>query len=223
MTNSRDLYRRRVLPVAERVLAGAALVACSPVLAVIALAILAESGRPILFRQTRVGRHGHPFTLLKFRSMRCGMEGSPITAGADPRVTPVGAMLRRYKLDELPQLWNIFAGDMQFIGPRPELPSFVDPGEALWREVLTERPGLTDFSTLVYRDEEGVLSRYADPDRAYRERVLPHKLRLSAFYIGRRSAWTDLKLLLLTARYSFFPAGFDAERITRTFMENPSK
>jgi lipopolysaccharide/colanic/teichoic acid biosynthesis glycosyltransferase len=214
---------RKVLGMFERFAAGAALLACSPVLLTIALVILAESGRPILFRQTRVGRQGRLFTLFKFRSMRSGMPGSPITAGADPRVTLAGAFLRKYKLDELPQLWNIFAGDMQLIGPRPELPLFVNPAEELWKRVLSERPGLTDLSSLVYRDEEDVLSRYPDPDLAYRERVLPHKLRLSAFYIGRRNAWTDLKLVWLTARYSFFPAGFDADRITRAFMENPNQ
>lgn len=213
------LYRRWVQPVLERAVAGAALAACSPLLLLLAIWVALESGWPVLFRQTRVGRGGKTFTLLKFRSMRPGVGGSGLTSSGDPRVTRVGSVLRKYKLDELPQLWNILAGDMQFIGPRPDLPCYVDPDDRLWRMALTERPGLTDLSTLVYRNEEAVLSRYRDPDQAYREEILPRKLSLSVHYLTTRNFWRDCKLLLLTARYSFIPSGFDADRIARIFME----
>ena len=211
--------RRGIQSLLERLLAAAILTCFSPVLALAATAILVETGRPILFRQTRVGRGGEPFSLLKLRSMRVGEPGSAITSGGDPRVSRVGALLRRYKLDELPQFWNIVRGDMQFVGPRPELPSFVEPGSALWRLVLREKPGITDLSTLVYRNEEDILARCADPERAYREELLPRKLALSAAYRRVRSLGADCKLLWLTARYSFLPYGFDPDRIIRTFLE----
>lgn len=187
----------------------------SPLLLLLGAAVAVTSGFPILFRQKRIGQGGEPFELLKFRSMRTGMAGTSITAGSDPRVTPVGAFLRRYKLDELPQLWNVFNGTMSLIGPRPEVPGFVDTGDPLWREVLALRPGITDLATLVYRDEETVLKAAADPERYYRETVLPDKLRMNVDYARRRSWSRDLELLLLTARYSLSPAGFDPAAIRR--------
>src|SRR5471030_368440 len=176
-------FRRRIQPVLERLTAAMALICFSPVLAIAAAAVLLETGRPVLFRQIRVGRAGEPFSIFKLPSMRVGEPGTSITAGLDPRVSRVGALLRKYKLDELPQLWNIMRGEMQFVGPRPELPSFVEPGNALWRAVLREKPGLTDLSTLVYRNEEDILARRSDPERAYREELLPRKLALNE--IGR--------------------------------------
>ena len=212
-------FRRKIQPILERLTAAVALLCFSPVLAIAAAATLIETGRPVLFRQTRVGRGGEPFWLFKLRSMRVGAPGSSITAGRDPRVTRVGALLRRYKLDELPQLWNIMRGEMQFVGPRPELPRFVEPGNALWRAVLRERPGLTDLSTLVYRNEEDILARRSDPEQAYRKELLPRKLALNASYRQVRSLGTDFKLVLLTARYSFLPYGFDPDRIVKIFLE----
>jgi len=205
----------RVRSALERAAAGLALLVCSPLLAAAGACSAIESGFPVLFRQRRVGKGGRTFTLVKLRSMRTGRGGSSITAAGDPRVTAVGAFLRKYKIDELPQLWNILAGDMQFVGPRPEVPSMVDADDPAWRAVLSEKPGLTDVSTLVYRHEERVLERYADLDRAYREIVLPDKLRLSARYLETRSLLSDCKLLALSAWYSFFPAGFDPDRILR--------
>src|SRR5450432_1352919 len=214
-----SFFRRKIQPGLERLTAAVALIGFSPVLAIAAAAVLLETGRPVLFRQIRVGRAGEPFSIFKLRSMRVGPPGSSITAGGDPRVSRVGAVLRRYKLDELPQLWNIMRGEMQFVGPRPELPSFVEPGNALWRAVLREKPGLTDLSTLVYRNEEDILARRSDPERAYREELLPRKLALNASYRRVRSLGADCKLVLLTARYSFLPYGFDPDRIVKTFLE----
>jgi lipopolysaccharide/colanic/teichoic acid biosynthesis glycosyltransferase len=201
----------------ERLLAAAALAVCSPVLLAAALCTIAESGWPVLFRQTRIGRNLKPFTLYKLRSMRAGSMGAGITSRGDPRVTRVGAFLRKYKLDELPQLWNVVAGHMNLIGPRPEVPAYVNPDDRLWRTVLSQRPGLTDLSSLVYRNEEELLAESVDPDRTYREEILPRKLALSAQYLQTRGFASDCRLLLLTARYSFLPVEFDPNRILAAF------
>jgi lipopolysaccharide/colanic/teichoic acid biosynthesis glycosyltransferase len=203
----------------ERLLAGLALLGCSPVLGVAALAIVLESGLPVFFRQDRVGRHGKIFRLIKLRSMHNAHEGMLITAAGDRRVTRVGAVIRKYKIDELPQLWNVLAGDMHFIGPRPELPPLVNTGDPLWRAVLSGRPGITDLATLVYRNEEELLAQCEDPELAYRYRILPRKLTLSVQYRRTRNLWSDLKLLALTIRYSFFPRGFEASTVRKIFLE----
>ena len=214
-----DISSRSLRTPLERLAAAAALLACSPLLLAAAICILAESGRPVFFRQTRIGQHGKPFTLLKLRSMRSDQAGPTITRRGDHRITRVGALLRRYKLDELPQLWNILAGHMQFIGPRPELPSLVDMGSPVWQAVLLQKPGLTDLATLLYRNEEELLATFSDSDRAYREQVLPRKLFLSSQYQQRRGFATDIKLLLLTIRFSFFPAAFDPDLVRRLFVQ----
>ncbi len=203
----------------ERLFALILVILFSPVLVPAAICVALESGFPIVFRQVRVGKHGRPFNLLKLRSMRPSRAGCRITAGGDPRVTRVGRVLRRYKLDELPQLWNIVRGEMSFIGPRPELPAFVDLQDPRWIQILQSKPGITDLSTLVYREEESILARHEDTERAYREEVLPAKLALSARYLRQRCLRTDFKLLMLTAKYSFLPAGFDADRILRSLVE----
>jgi lipopolysaccharide/colanic/teichoic acid biosynthesis glycosyltransferase len=208
---------RRVQQSVERLVAVVALAVCSPLLLAAAFCSIVESGWPVLFRQTRVGCNLKPFTLYKLRSMYAGSKGAGITSRGDPRVTRVGAFLRKYKLDELPQLWNVVAGHMRLIGPRPELPSYVNPDDRLWRAVLSERPGLTDLSSLVYRNEEEILARSGDPDRTYREEILPKKLALSAHYLETRDFVSDCRLLLLTARYSFLPVGFDPNRILAAF------
>ncbi len=184
-----------------------------PLMAVIAIAILCDDGWPVLFRQRRAGRHGAPFTILKFRSMRrCG-EGAEITARGDARVTRTGRVLRRHKLDELPQLWNVLCGDMSLVGPRPEVPRYVDLSDPTWRRVHRVRPGITDLATLVYRDEELILAGFPDPERGYLDTVLPAKLALNVEYLERRSPARDLRLLALTVRYSFWPRSFDAHRV----------
>jgi lipopolysaccharide/colanic/teichoic acid biosynthesis glycosyltransferase len=210
---------RRVQPFVERVAAAVALVSIAPVVLVLGAILVISSGFPVFFFQARVGRGGKTFRLVKLRSMRPGKPGPSITASGDPRIFPLGALLRRYKLDELPQLWNIVRGEMQFVGPRPELPKYVDPEDPRWQAVLRERPGLTDLSTLVYRHEEEFLAKCPDPERAYSEVLLPRKLELSAAYGRIRNPFADLKLILLTARYSFLPRGFDPKRILAIFLE----
>ena len=196
--------------------AAAGLLLLAPVLAALAVAILWDDGAPVFFGQTRVGRKGKPFRIWKFRTMRTGSQGTVITAAGDPRVTRAGAVLRRCKLDELPQLFNVLKGDMSLVGPRPEVPEYVQLEAPIWQAVLQVRPGVTDLATLLYRDEEKLLGASDDPNAFYREIVLPAKLRLNLGYLRSRSFLRDLKLILLTIRYSLFPARFDQDLIRRT-------
>jgi len=132
----------------DRILAGLSLLVCAPLLLFIAVAIWCEDGRPVLFRQVRIGRFGIEFELFKFRSMRRNQTGRVLTAEGDRRVTRSGRFLRKYKLDELPQLWNVVRGDMRLIGPRPEVPQFVALADPVWNAVLQVKPGITDLATL---------------------------------------------------------------------------
>ena len=166
-----------------------------------AAAIAVTSGLPVLFRQTRVGRAGKPFRLVKFRSMRRSGDGPSVTAGGDPRVTAVGRVLRRTKLDELPELWNVVRGEMSFVGPRPEVERYVRREDPLWKEVLEARPGLTDPTTLRLRDEEGLLAVVVgDREAYYRETLQPQKLRGYVEYLRRRTWMTDIAVIWDTIR-----------------------
>jgi lipopolysaccharide/colanic/teichoic acid biosynthesis glycosyltransferase len=200
-----------------RIVAAAGILFISPILVAAALAVALETGAPVFFRQKRIGRNGAPFQLLKFRTMRTGQAGAKITAANDNRITRVGALLRRHKIDELPQLWNVLRGDMNLVGPRPEVPEYVDLKDPIWNEILQIRPGISDLATLVYRDEEKILGSVANPERYYRDVVLPGKLSLSLHYVRTRSVWTDLRLLAFTVRYSFVPYGFDPQSIKQQF------
>jgi len=193
-----------------------ALVLFSPLLAIVALLILLRDGRPVLFRQTRIGRKGKPFCILKFRTMHSGISGHPLTALNDRRITGIGRWLRKFKVDELPQLWNVLRGDMSLIGPRPEVAEFVELQDHRWRTVLEVRPGVTDLASLAFRDEEDLLDPAADLETYYRSVILPQKLHLNLHYQKSRTLSRDLKLLWMTARYSFFPHGFDRDRILRS-------
>lgn len=194
-----------------------AVIVLAPVLMLVGLAILIDDGLPLLYRQKRVGRNGAPFDILKFRTMRVAEDGPAITVAGDCRITKVGVRLRKYKLDELPQFLSVLRGDMSLIGPRPEVPEYVEPEDLLWQTVLQVRPGITDLASLAYRNEEELLLPAADPDAYYRSSVLPEKLRLNIQYQRSRSLTRDFKLLWLTARYSFYPRGFDRDRIMRSF------
>jgi len=190
-----------------------ALLFLSPALLVIAASILAEDGAPILFAQVRVGREGKPFRLRKFRTMRRGQSGPSITARGDSRITRVGQFLRKFKLDELPQLWNVVLGEMSLVGPRPEVPEFVDYSQPVWRSVLRVRPGITDPASVAYRNEEELLAKASDPIRYYQESVLPAKLALNLEYLERRSLWLDLKVMTQTVKCALFPRAFDIKHI----------
>ncbi|MDG0855395.1 sugar transferase [Roseateles puraquae] len=182
------------------VAAGLGLLLLWPVLLAAAVWVKLDSPGPALFRQTRVGRLGVPFTIHKFRTMRVA-PGAAITVGADPRITRAGQVLRQTKLDELPQLWDVLRGAMSLVGPRPELPKYVELYPAELRErVLSVRPGITDPASLAFSHEAELLAAAADPEREYREVILPAKLRLSADYASRASLLTDLGLILATLR-----------------------
>lgn len=180
----------------DAVAAALGLLVSLPLIAMCAVAVGLSSAGPPLYRQRRVGRGGTPFWLYKLRTMRPSRGGPLVTARGDPRVTGVGRFLRRSKLDELPQLWNVLRGDMALVGPRPEVPDYVDLADPLWRRVLEARPGLTDPVTLRLRDEEEVLSTApGDPETFYREQLQPRKLRAYARYLDRRNLRTDLRTL----------------------------
>ncbi|TXI21816.1 MAG: sugar transferase [Roseateles sp.] len=178
--------------------AAAGLLLLSPLLLLAALWVKLDSPGPVLFRQTRVGRYGVPFSIHKFRTMRVA-PGAAITVGEDPRITRSGRVLRQTKLDELPQLWDVLRGAMSLVGPRPELPRYVAlyPTE-LREQVLAVRPGITDPASLAFSHEAELLAAASDPEREYREVVLPAKLRLSADYAARATLATDLRLILAT-------------------------
>jgi len=176
-----------------------ALVMGLPFLIVIAAAVAVDSGFPVLYRQRRVGQGFRQFQLLKFRSMVASSCGLRITVAGDSRVTRVGRFLRATKLDELPQFWNVLCGDMSLVGPRPEVPEFVDLFRERYRTVLTVRPGITDLASIHFRNEEQVLSRSADPLREYAERVLPAKLDLAEEYASTHTVFGDICILFRTA------------------------
>lgn len=172
----------------------------APAWVVISLMIVIDSPGPPFFVQTRVGRRGRLFGLIKFRTMRPNAEtGGKLTVGQrDPRVTRVGYGLRRYKIDELPQLFNVLTGRMSFVGPRPEVPEYVALYDDHQRGVLEVRPGLTDYASLRYFDENEVLAAAANPQATYIDTVMPEKLEINLEYIDRRSFWEDMRILWLT-------------------------
>ncbi len=166
----------------------------------IALAIKLTSRGPVFFRQVRVGRNGKEFRIFKFRTMVTDAEkkGLQITVGQDKRVTFVGKILRKTKMDELPQLINVFAGQMSFVGPRPEVPHYVGMYSEYQRNVLRVRPGITELASIVYRDENEVLGQSEDPEKTYIEEIMPKKIELNLQYIRKMSFWYDIKLIFQT-------------------------
>jgi len=186
--------------------AALALLLLSPLFLFTALRIKLDSPGPVFFRQQRVGRHGVPFRIHKFRTMAQGAPGLEITVGADPRITRVGAWLRRTRIDELPQFIDVLQGTMSLVGPRPEVPRYVAhyPPD-LRARVLAVRPGITDPASLGALDESALLARAADPEREYIERVLPAKLQHSADYAEQASLRSDIAILWRTARRLLAP------------------
>lgn len=172
----------------------------SPVLLILAVAVVLDSGFPVFFVQKRVGKGGHQFRIFKFRSMtvsKAAAEGS-FDAGNSRRVTRVGRILRKTKLDELPQLWNVFIGDMSLVGPRPEVQKWVEAYPERWRFVHSIRPGITDNASLEFRNEEEILAASDDPEVTYREVVLPRKLYLYEDYVRNRTFLGDIRIIFRT-------------------------
>ena len=177
-----------------------ALALATPVLAGVAMAMrLSGDCGPFLYRARRVGQGASVITVLKVRTMTEGASGSNLTMSGDPRVTRLGRVLRRYRIDELPQLVNVVRGEMSLVGPRPEDPLFVEWSDPLHRRVFSARPGITGLAQLAFHDEA---ERLVGPDaeRSYRDEILPAKLRLDATYLDRRTTLLDLKILLRTIR-----------------------
>ncbi len=203
----------------QRLLAAVGLLFTSPLILIAAVAIVIEDGFPVFFRQTRVGQDGRLFSLWKLRTMRTNQAGTSVTVGGDRRVTGSGRILRRFKLDELPQFWNVVIGDMSLIGARPEVPEFVNLEDPIWRMVLRRKPGITDFSTLVYRREEEILAQAADPMFHYRNTVLPEKLALHLKYMKNRTLASDLKLLGSTALPGFRMSEIQPDRKSHTHIK----
>lgn len=170
-----------------------------PVMLVIALLVKVRMpGGPALFSQLRVGRDGRLFTMYKFRTMSPEGGGSTVSVAGDARITPLGAKLRRYKLDELPQLWNVLRGDMSFVGPRPDVPGYADQLQGEDREMLLLRPGITGPASLKYRNEEEILASVPDPERYNDEVIFPDKVRINRYYLHHYSFWTDLRIIVAT-------------------------
>lgn len=191
-----DAFCKRALDV---VAALVVLLVTLPLLVIMALAVACETGRPVLYRGWRVGRDGRIFRILKFRTMvhGAGGLGGAITVARDPRVTGVGRLLRRTKLDELPQLLNVLRGDMSLVGPRPEHPNYVRLYTEQQRRILSVRPGLTGIASVRYRNEEDLL-RGENAEALYRSLIMPDKLRLELDYLERRDFWSDMGLILTT-------------------------
>lgn len=199
---SPGLYVRHGKRALDVVVASLGLICAAPLLCVIACAVKLTSRGPAIFRQIRIGKNGVPFTILKFRSMSPGADSRRlgITVNGDARITKFGRFLRRYKLDELPQLWNVLVGEMSFVGPRPELPRYVARYTPLQRSVLSVLPGITGADAVAYRDEEMLLAAAANPARRYENEILPQKLALSLNYLKRITLAADLKIILATLR-----------------------
>jgi len=176
-----------------------ALAVLSPLLVMIALLVTLDSSGPVLHKGERVGQHGRRFRILKFRSMvqAADQVGPGITSGLDPRVTCVGRILRKTKLDELPQLFNVLRGEMSIVGPRPEDPRYVSLYSAAQRRVLSVRPGITSIASLAFIDEEALLTQ-VEQDEAYTRVIMPRKLELDLEYIDRMSWYLDFKLIVMT-------------------------
>jgi lipopolysaccharide/colanic/teichoic acid biosynthesis glycosyltransferase len=184
----------------DLLLSSLGLAVLSPVLVVIALMIKYDSVGSVFYAGTRAGLYGMPFKMYKFRTMVVNADkiGGSSTPDDDPRITLVGRFLRRYKLDELPQLINVFKGDMSFVGPRPQIHWAVDRYTPEERLVLSVPPGITDYASLRFPNEGQILKGSADPDKDYLEKIHPEKMRLSLEYVKERSFWLDIKIILQT-------------------------
>lgn len=174
------------------------LLVTSPILLAASAAVGLTSPGGVLFRQERIGLGGKPFTIYKFRSMRKDNAGLKITTGRDDRITPVGRFLRKSKIDELPQLWNVLKGDMSFVGPRPEVKEYTDLYNAEQRQIFLVRPGITDLASIEFRNENDLLTSSEDPNRTYIEEIMPYKIDLGLTYIENLSLAYDIRLILRT-------------------------
>lgn len=183
----------------DRAMAFIGLLILWPVLLVVAILIKVKMpGGSVIFKQKRVGRNGKLFTMYKFRSMTVGHGGSSVSVAGESRITPLGARLRHYKLDELPELWNVLIGDMSFVGPRPDVPGYADQLKGADRDVLKLRPGITGPASLKYRDEEDLLAGKEDPQKYNDEVIFPDKVRINLYYLHHYSFVKDIEMIFCT-------------------------
>ena len=183
----------------DRLMAFIGLLCLWPVLLVVAILIrIKMPGGPVIFKQKRVGRNGKLFTMYKFRSMTVGHGGSSVSVAGESRITPLGARLRHYKLDELPELWNVLIGDMSFVGPRPDVPGYADQLKGKDSDVLKLRPGITGPASLKYRDEEDLLAKQQDPQKYNDEVIFPDKVSINLHYLHHYSFLKDIQMIFCT-------------------------
>ena len=201
MRDDRPMYRHGLKRLFDLAAATASLALLSPILIGIAIAIKIGSSGPAFYRGPRVGMHKRPFAMLKFRTMvtDADTKGPSSTSADDPRITAIGAILRRYKLDELPQLINVFRGEMSLVGPRPQVAWAVEEYSTEEQRVLSVRPGITDWASIRFSNEGEILKGSTDPDRDYMRLIHPEKMRLSLEYVDSVSFATDVGILLRTA------------------------
>lgn len=172
-----------------------------PFMLIIAILIKIDSKGSVFFKQVRVTKNGREFKIFKYRTMRVGSDKySQITVGKDDRITKIGLFLRKYKLDEIPQLINVFIGDMSLVGPRPEVPKYVALYTEGQREILKVRAGITDYASIEFSNENDILADEADPEKAYIEKIMPRKIELNKKYLSEISVITDIKIILLTIK-----------------------
>lgn len=183
----------------DRICALLGLIVTSPLLLVVAVLIkIKMPDGPILYTQKRVGKDGKLFIIYKFRTMRVGTDQSSVSVAGESRITPLGEKLRRYKIDELPELWNVLIGDMSFVGPRPDVPGYADCLTGDDRKILSLRPGITGPASLKYRDEEYLLAKQQNPKEYNDTVIFPDKVRLNKYYLEHYSFWKDLQMIFCT-------------------------
>ena len=182
----------------DRLMAMVGLLSLWWLMLLVAICIKVKMPGPVLFRQQRVGRKGRLFTMVKFRTMLVNHGGNSVSVAGESRITPLGSMLRRWKLDELPELWNVLLGDMSFVGPRPDVPGYADTLTGEDREILQLRPGITGPASMKYRNEEEILSAVENPQKYNDEVIFPDKVRINRLYLHDHSFFLDLKMIVAT-------------------------
>lgn len=199
------MRRKRIF---DFVFASIGLVVISPILLIIAVLIKLSKGGPVFFIQERVGKDGKIFRMIKFRTMKENHNGSSISVKGESRITPIGAFLRKYKLDELPELINVIKGEMSFVGPRPDVPGYADSLQGKDMLILTVRPGITGPASLKYANEEEILAKVDDPIKYNDEVIFPDKVKINLAYIKNRSLFLDLLIIMHTVLF----LGYDEEK-----------
>lgn len=191
-------FRSGVKYIFDRIFALLAIILLIPVFLIISVVMRVRTGNPLIFKQKRTGRDGRLFTIFKFRTMYKNIDTNTVSTSKDYRITPEGAFLRRWKLDELPELFNVLKGDMSFVGPRPDMPSYAESLSEEGRKILSMRPGITGPATLKYIDEEEILANVPDPVKYNDEVIFPDKVKVNLKYLERYSLLEDIKLIYYT-------------------------